>query len=162
MNAYRKTRRRVLVVLLASALAGAGCSAPEHDDTATAAAADHRREQLRDRLRSNLGDLYDAPLPTGTVEEIQHGSRLYETLCQSCHGPMGNGNGRSARMLTIRPPDLTDPSTASFFSDQAKLRIIGEGIAETPMIGWSGVLEENEQIAVLRFMNTLVRESQSP
>jgi len=65
-------------------------------------------------------------------------------------------------MLTIQPPDLTDPSTASFFSDRARLKIIAEGIDETPMIGWSRMLEENEQIALLHFMNTLVRESQSP
>ena len=152
----------VLVVLLASALAGTGCSAPERLDRTTATTADPRRELLRDRLRSNLGDRYDAPLPAGTVEEIHPGAKLYDTLCGACHGPTGNGNGKSAQMLAIEPPDLTDPGTASFFSDQAKLKIIAEGIAETPMIGWSRMLEEREQIAVLHFMNTLVRESQSP
>ena len=162
MDSYREARRRVLVVLLASAIAGAGCSAPERLDTTTAAADKERRERLRDRLRGSLGDRYDAPLPAGTLEEIQRGSRLYDTLCRACHGPTGKGNGRSARMLTIEPPDLTRPITASFFSDQAKLKIIAEGIAETPMIGWSRMLEEKEQIAVLQFMNTLVRESQSP
>ncbi len=148
--------------MLASAVAGAGCSAPERLDTTTAAAAEERRERFRDRLRGSLGDRYDAPLPAGTVEEIQRGSKLYDTLCRACHGSTGKGNGRSARMLTIQPPDLTEPITASFFSDQAKLKIIAEGMAETPMIGWSRMLEENEQIAVLHFMNSLVRESQSP
>ena len=154
MDSYRKAPGRLLVVLLASALAGAGCSAPERVDP--------RREQLRDRLRASLGDRYDAPLPAGTIEEIQRGARLYDTLCRACHGPTGNGNGESARVLTIQPADLTDPTTASFFSDQAKLKIIAEGIAETPMIGWSRMLEDNEQIALLHFMNTLVRESQTP
>ncbi len=162
MNSFREARRWVLVALLASAAAGVGCSAPERPEETRGAAAEERRERLRDRLRGNLGDRYDAPLPAGTVEEIRRGSRLYDTLCRACHGPTGKGNGRSARMLTIQPPDLTDPSTASFFSDQAKLKIIAEGIDETPMIGWSRMLEENEQIALLHFMNTLVRESQSP
>ena len=149
------SRRRVLIViLLASAIAGAGCSAPAPEP--------ERRERVRDQLRASLGDRYDAPLPAGTADDIRHGSDLYDVLCRSCHGPTGNGNGKSARALAIQPPDLTDPSTASFFSDQAKLKIIAEGIAETPMIGWSRMLEENEQIAVLHFMNTLVREPQSP
>ena len=61
-------------------------------------------------------------------------------------------------MLTSQPPDLADPGTASFFSDQAKLEIIAEGIDETSMIGWSRMLDEKERIAVLHFMNTLIRE----
>jgi cytochrome c len=162
MDSYGKARRRVLVVLLASAVAGAGCSAPERLDTTEATATRERRDRLRDRLQRSLGDRYDAPLPAVNLEEIQRGSKLYDALCRACHGSTGKGNGRSARILAVQPPDLADPSTASFFSDQAKLKIVAEGIAETPMIGWSRMLEEKEQIAVLRFMDTLVRESPSP
>jgi cytochrome c len=157
MDSHRTVRRRVLVLLLASAIAG-GCSAPESLDTHAAAATVERREQFRGRLRSRLGDRYDAPLPAGTIEEVQRGSKLYDMLCRACHGPTGRGNGRSARMLTSQPPDLADPGTASFFSDQAKLEIIAEGIDETSMIGWSRMLDEKERIAVLHFMNTLIRE----
>ncbi len=155
-------RRGVLAVWLASAVAGAACSAPERLDTNNAASADRRREQLRDQLRSSLGDRYDAPLPAATIDQLGRGSSLYDMLCRACHGPTGKGNGRSARMLAIQPPDLTDPSMASFFSDRAKLTIIAEGIAETPMIGWSRMLEEEDQLAVLHFMDTLIREPQSP
>jgi mono/diheme cytochrome c family protein len=155
-------RRRVLVFLLASAIVGAGCSVPEPlDDTGTTTD-NQRRERLREQLRSSLGARYDAPLPLGTDEEIGHGSKLYEVLCRACHGSTGKGNGKSARSLPIQPRDLSDPSTASFFSDQAKLRIVTEGIDGTPMIGWSLMLEEQERIAVLHFMNTLIRESPSP
>ena len=68
MDSYREARRRLLAILLASVVTGAGCSAPEPLDTTTTAAADQRREQIRDRLRSSLGDRYDAPLPAGTCE----------------------------------------------------------------------------------------------
>ena len=157
MDPCRDARPRVLFALLASAIAAAGCSAPEHVDTTTVAATVQRREQFRDRLRDSLGNRYDAPLPVGSAEEIQRGSRLYDLLCSACHGPTGDGNGRSAQVLTTRPPDLTDPTTASFFSDQAKLKIIADGIPATPMFGWSLAMEDNEQIAVLHFMNTLVQ-----
>ena len=157
MGSHLEAKRQALVLLLAAVVAG-GCSAPESLDTHTSAAAVERRERLRDRLRSRLGNRYDAPLPAGTLEEVQHGSKLYDMLCRSCHGPTGRGNGRSARMLTTQPPDLADPGTASFFSDQAKLEIIAEGIDETSMIGWSRMLDEKERIAVLHFMKTLTRE----
>jgi high-affinity iron transporter len=147
------------VPLLAIALAGTGCSpapAPE-------AAPDHeRRQRLREQLRSRLGDRYDAPIPQGSTASLEQGARLYDLLCRACHGPTGRGNGRSARSLPEQPPDLADPREAAFFSDQAKLAIIAEGVAGTPMIGWSAILAEEERIAVLQFMQTLVREPSAP
>lgn len=149
-----EARRRLRLFLLAAALSATGCSAPEPIDT--------HREQLRDRLRGSLGERYDAPLPAVTGDAIQRGARLYDLLCSACHGATGKGNGKSARLLPIQPPDLSDPATAAFFSDRAKLQIIAEGADETPMIGWSDMLEEQERIAVLQFMNTLIREAASP
>ncbi len=162
MDTLRSARRRLLAVGLAWTVAGAACSAPERVDAKRAAPADRRREELRDQLRGTLGERYDVPLAAATIEELARGSNFYDMLCRACHGPTGKGNGRSARMLMIQPPDLTDPSTAAFFSDRAKLQIINEGIAGSPMIGWSRMLEEQDQIAVLHFMSTLVREPQSP
>jgi mono/diheme cytochrome c family protein len=162
MDSLRGTRRWLRIVWLAAAVAGSACSAPDRVETNAAASDDSRRGQLRERLRERLGDRYDAPLPATDMDQLRRGSVLYDQLCRSCHGPTGKGNGRSARMLTIQPPDLTDPITASFFSERAKLLIVAEGIAETPMIGWSRMLQEEEQVAVLRFMDTLVREPDSP
>jgi len=162
MVAYRQAQRHAVVWLLTAVVAGAGCTAPEPAVGEMTVTTDPRREQLRDRLRDGLGERYDAPLPAAATDEIRHGSRIYDILCRACHGPTGKGNGRSARMLTLQPPDLSDPGTAAFFSDRAKLQIIATGIADTPMIGWSRVLEEQERIAVLQFMNTLIREPRSP
>ena len=65
-------------------------------------------------------------------------------------------------MLVIQPPDLADPRTASFFSDRAKLRIITEGIEGSPMIGWKRMLDEQERLDVLHFMNSLIEERPDP
>jgi mono/diheme cytochrome c family protein len=156
-------RRRLLrVPLVLAAIAGSSCSAPEPPDRPPASEVDARRERLRDHLRLRLGDAYDEPLPASTAEEIAQGSKIYDLLCRGCHGPTGRGNGSAARLLPIRPPDLADPRTTAFFSDRAKATILAEGIAGTPMIGWSDILGEQERIAVLQFMNTLIREPRSP
>ena len=49
---------------------------------------------------------------------------------------MAKGKGRIARLLPIAPGDLTDPERAAFFSERARLAIIADGIAGTPMVGW--------------------------
>ena len=148
--------------LLFVSLVGAGCSAPPPPTAEPGLSDEERRSSVRDQLRASLGNDYDAPLPEATSEQIQRGAKLYGMLCQACHGPTGRGNGRSARMLAIQPKDLADPEIASYFSDRAKLAIIDEGIEGTPMIGWGRMLDEAEQIDVLQFMNTLVREPETP
>lgn len=153
---------RLSVPLLVAALVGTACSAPKPPEREAAPFPDPRRERLRDELRNRLGDRYDAPLPVVTIEGLQRGAKLYDVLCRSCHGPTGTGTGRAARALPVQPPDLTDPRTASFFSEQAKLAIIAEGIQGTPMIGWNDMLDQNEQVDVLQFMGTLVRERKTP
>ena len=99
------------------------------------------------------------PLPAAATEQIQHGAKIYGMLCQSCHGRKAGGNGRSARMLAIPPPNLSNPETAFFFSDRAKLEIIANGTENTAMIGWKGMLDERERLDILLFMNTLIDES---
>lgn len=156
MKRFRNVRPGPVGVLIALAIGAVGCSATSVDPS------QQRRERFREELRQSLGDRYDAPLPAITPEEIRRGAALYEALCRSCHGPRGRGNGKSAQILKIRPPDLSDPRAAAFFSNQARLKIIAEGIPGTPMIGWDRMLNESDRIAVLHFMNGLVRMKPSP
>ena len=159
---WRTGRRLVWAALLTAAIAGVGCSAPHAPDATAPDTDTARRELHREQLRTSLGERYDVPLEVATLEQIRHGAKLYDKLCRACHGRSGRGDGRSAAMLLVVPPDLADPRTASFFSDQAKLAIIAEGVAGTPMLRWGGVLDERDQIAVLQFMRTLIREPKAP
>jgi mono/diheme cytochrome c family protein len=116
---------------------------------------ERRRAGVRDTLKEKLGAEYDAALPAATGAEIEQGAKIYGTLCRRCHGRTGQGEGRSARALSLPPPSLADPETASFFSDQAKLEIIANGSYGTPMVGWSEMLNKEERLAVLHFVKTL-------
>jgi mono/diheme cytochrome c family protein len=51
-------------------------------------------------------------LVTGIASADDEAARLYGTLCASCHGASGRGDGPAAEALSPRPTDLT-ASTAS-------------------------------------------------
>ncbi|MBN1284595.1 MAG: c-type cytochrome [Anaerolineae bacterium] len=76
--------------------------------------------------------------PTGEVGAADLGAALttYQANCQSCHGE----NGKDA----LVGPDLaSNPAVAALAHDK-KLDIIHKGIAGTAMVGFEGVLSEDE------------------
>jgi len=117
---------------------------------------EQRRLEFRERLREELGEDYDEPLPAATEAELAQGKELWESLCASCHGSGGGGMRQLSRMLPVPPGNLRDPVRAAFYSDRAKLRIIRDGSEDTPMLGWKHVLNEPELHAVLAHARTLV------
>jgi mono/diheme cytochrome c family protein len=49
--------------------------------------------------------------PTGFAgEQEKEGKFLYEIYCSNCHGEKGGGDGPTAEVLTVKPPDLTQIS----------------------------------------------------
>ena len=38
---------------------------------------------------------------------VERGGNLYRIYCQTCHGQHGRGDGPTAEVLKVRPPDLT-------------------------------------------------------
>ncbi|MAD81029.1 MAG: hypothetical protein CMJ50_09345 [Planctomycetaceae bacterium] len=116
-----------------------------------------RRQWLRDRLKKQLGDHYDIPLPKATEEDLRKGAEIWSLLCLGCHGEGGRGRRALSQMLPVQPGDLTDPARHAFFSERAKLRIVAEGSPGTPMFGWKEVLTEEYVRAVVAYLSTLVR-----
>jgi mono/diheme cytochrome c family protein len=47
-------------------------------------------------------------IPVGEAgEQEKQGKFLYEIYCSNCHGERGGGDGPTAEVLTLKPPDLT-------------------------------------------------------
>jgi mono/diheme cytochrome c family protein len=115
-----------------------------------------RRLAIRDWLRGELGSAYDRPVEPASSAQLVNGARLYHFLCSSCHGKRGAGDGPAAERLLVRPTDLTGLDSRGFYSDQGRLYIIRKGIAESPMIGWDGVLGEDELLNVFQYVRSLV------
>ena len=59
----------------------------------------------------------------------------FSTMCATCHGTDGKGNGPAAAALNPKPRDYTDPAwQASITDDQIKETIVkgGQGVGKSP------------------------------
>ncbi|MBI4411132.1 MAG: c-type cytochrome [Deltaproteobacteria bacterium] len=79
----------------------------------------------------------------------EHGNRLYEAHCASCHGAKGNGNGPAAPYLWPKPRDFTAgvfkyrTTRGPYPSDTELLETMKKGIPGTSMPGWD-ILKTND------------------
>src|SRR3970040_2030357 len=50
--------------------------------------------------------------------DVTRGEEVYKSLCWTCHGNYGRGDGPAAKYLAYPPPDLTDPRVFGKKTDQ--------------------------------------------
>jgi mono/diheme cytochrome c family protein len=91
--------------------------------------------------------------PTRSWEEITRGEQVYDSLCLSCHGVYGRGDGPLAKTLPTPPRDLLAPPYQQQMTDEALFQIISEGKGAMP--GSAEVLSVDERNAVVRFVRLL-------
>lgn len=76
------------------------------------------------------------------------GRALYLANCEQCHGGAGDGEGRRAYFMAIKPANFTSPGFR-LRMDRARLHnAIAKGVVGSPMPAWDKVLPE-EKIADL-------------
>lgn len=74
----------------------------------------------------------------------ERAAALFGQLCQTCHGPNGDGNGPVAASLPVKPRNYTDPAwQASVTDDQIKEIIVKGGAA----VGKSAMMPGNPNLA---------------
>ncbi len=120
-----------------------------------------RWEELRRQLQQTLGEKYNTPIPAATVPQLKRGSELFVQLCAGCHGARGDGKAAHPGVLLQQPSNFTDATQAAFFSEQARLHIIRNGITGTAMMGWKEVLPESDVLAIYLYVRYL-HESAKP
>lgn len=127
-----------------------------HDD-----GSDHmgHMNAVRDALKKELGDQYDAIVPEATKEQIALGAEVFKNNCVSCHGAQGKGDGAAAAGLPTPPADFTDGAHATYYSEKGRLQIIKKGIASTAMVGWENILNDKEIDAVYAYVKTFIKTS---
>lgn len=76
------------------------------------------------------------------------GAQQYKTLCVSCHGEKGDGNGPAGGALTPKPTNFTDTANSERLTDEWVYKIVKNGGAangKSPMmIAWSGAMNDQQ------------------
>lgn len=87
------------------------------------------------------------------VEAASEGAKVFASTCASCHGETGKGDGIAGQSLAPKPKDLSQVSAVA--SDDFLFWRISKGSPGTAMIGWSGVLDDEQIWQVVAFIRTL-------
>lgn len=76
------------------------------------------------------------------------GETHYKTLCVSCHGEKGEGNGPAAAAMNPKPGNFTDPANAERLTEEWVYKMVKNGGAangKSPMmVAWSGALNDQQ------------------
>jgi mono/diheme cytochrome c family protein len=126
------------------------------DPGAAHAAGGHMQQMAatRDRLRAELGEAYDLPVPGFEGADAARGKELYDVHCAGCHGATGLGDGAAGAGLQPPPADFTDSFHARYYSDAARVRIIEKGSPETAMVGFEDRLEGPQILDVYAYVRS--------
>jgi mono/diheme cytochrome c family protein len=85
----------------------------------------------------------------------------FTTICASCHGAAGAGDGAGATGLSPKPAKFSDPAFWAGKTDAELLKAIREGGASVgrsaTMPAWGSLYDEEQARALLAFVKTLAR-----
>jgi mono/diheme cytochrome c family protein len=92
-------------------------------------------------------------LPTLSWGQVEAGESVYDSLCLTCHGIYGRGDGSLVSTLPAPPRDLSTPPYQQQVSDDDLLKLISEGKGAMP--GSGDVLSLDDRKAVVTFVRML-------
>jgi mono/diheme cytochrome c family protein len=91
-------------------------------------------------------------------EAIDAGEATFNTLCATCHGAEGKGDGPAAAELDPKPADLSDGIMMSDLSDGYLFWRVSKGGAMEPfnsaMPAWESGLTEEQRWQVISYIRT--------
>ncbi len=111
--------------------------------------------------------VFAAPQPPDGVKKdlLEKGKQVYFRRCVWCHGVEGGGDGPSAERLFTRPRNFIQGTFKIRRTDSGELpleadliRTVKNGLPGSAMPPWGEVLSEDEVIAVVNFVKTLVQD----
>jgi high-affinity iron transporter len=86
---------------------------------------------------------YPVPLAPNSAPVLERGAALFSETCAACHGAAGAGDGPAAAALPTPPIAFTDRARASQRSLFALYQIITLGLADTPMVGYPNLSDDD-------------------
>ncbi len=83
----------------------------------------------------------------------------FETVCATCHGTTGEGNGPGAAALDPKPANFTDPAFWKGKTDAELIKAIREGgasVGKSPLMpAWGALYDQAKAEALLAYLKTL-------
>jgi cytochrome c553 len=87
------------------------------------------------------------------------GAETFKTMCASCHGEKGKGDGAAAAALNPKPANFTDPVRAASVTDEYVYKMIKDGGAangKSPlMVAWGPTLGDAKVRDVAAYVRSL-------
>jgi mono/diheme cytochrome c family protein len=99
------------------------------------------------------------PVPVSD-ESIDLGRRVYWSECVACHGELADGDSKMSYSLDPVPPSLVDAETKYGNTDGEMFVVIRDGVKDTSMKPYAGLLTEPQMWSVINFLHSLA--SQTP
>ncbi len=118
-------------------------------------------------LMGTSSSVFAAPQPADAVKTdlLDKGKHVYYKRCVWCHGVEGGGDGPSADRLFTRPRNFIQGTFKIRFTDSGELPreqdlidTVKNGLPGSAMPAWGEFLKEDEIVAVVNFVKTLVQD----
>jgi cytochrome c553 len=136
----------VLTALLTIFLTSCSACTEQFDPSKDKARFENERETAT-AVESGAKLQKDGSLPSGTGPVVDINER-YTTLCSTCHGAQGHGDGPGSAALEPKPRNFTDKAWAAATSDERIATVIKNGGASVglspAMAPWGAVLSDDE------------------
>ncbi len=97
------------------------------------------------------------------AQESSRTRLIYLTLCASCHGPIGKGDGPEAATLRRRPRAFDDCTVMNNLPDEVLFRAIKYGGAAVglsdEMPGWAVGIADRDIVELVRYVRGFCRKA---
>jgi len=88
-----------------------------------------------------------------TPDVLAAGQETFKENCEVCHGPKGDGTGPTAKTLTIKPANFTDPKLMAAETDGSLFWKMSKGRGAMP--SWEDQLSETERWQLVIYIRSL-------
>lgn len=94
----------------------------------------------------------DQTFPGGLAGDPVWGKAFYEANCAECHGEAGDGRGRRAYFMIVKPKNFLSRDARAELDREHLFEEIGEGVTGTTMPSWEKVLSPQEIANVAEYV----------
>jgi high-affinity iron transporter len=87
------------------------------------------------------------------ADAASDGAKVFRGYCESCHGPLGHGDGPAGELLDPKPTNLG--ALQAIAGDDYLFWRIAAGKPGTSMVAWQGILNDEQVWQAIAFIRTL-------